>query len=51
MSAYPVWCTDCYGCIHNTWPVKEQRHRIRDMINDVAGKHHIDEAIYKEDEK
>lgn len=23
MSAYPVWCTDCYRCIHNTGPVKE----------------------------
>ena len=23
MSAYRVWCTDCYGCIHNTGPVKE----------------------------
>ena len=23
MSAYHVWCTDCYGCIHNTGPVKE----------------------------
>lgn len=23
MSAYHIWCTDCYGCIHNTGPVKE----------------------------
>ena len=23
MSAYPVWCTDCHGCIHNTGTVKE----------------------------
>lgn len=27
---------------------KEQRYRIRDMINGIAVKHHIDEAIYKE---